>query len=551
MPDFSTLSDLRLVEAEGNVRDLYHAKPSPGPAAAHALITKEMRGRGLVYLPLKKVDLAKAAHGPARSNYSGNQVKNPTDEQELDAQGETSSTAEEGGNSEDRAPSEHQSPNGKHKVEDGPIVIKRTFPKGDSNSGPPNRGDHPSTSDGIHLPGSTKHGKGGEANRTQDDRAGDVDGDTDDENDGTLGIIHPLKKDSTDMDGVDEAAYEAFVICKAAGVATPHEFAPVRNVCRNCRQSGVGHNGDHDFVPVRDVCRTCKGGQAMHKSVALGYDYDLSIWKELPQLSNDDRMKMAEQGIALPDGSFPIPNEAFLHAMIGLVGQAPDPQSAMNHIIERAQAMGMEHALPAAWGVQGPNTPGQPASGPGAHALGDAGSANTPTTAPNAGPANGGGAASAGGPSGPAAASPSSSANGSATANSPTPSPASPATPTDPMAPKKKTAPSPGIMKNLPGSIDNPIDLTSFDEMVPFVKALTNEDDRYTLAPVYMPDQQDAHEEWATAEDLQKSMWDYVEKTGGDRNVYLQHSPTRRASGSTSSRGPSRLTPPCKSRWTG
>ncbi len=62
------------------------------------------------------------------------------------------------------------------------------------------------------------------------------------------------------------------------------------------------------------------------------------------------------------------------------------------------------------------------------------------------------------------------------------------------------------------------------DEAFEYAVIKSVDEKRYTLGPVYMPGVLDAHGEWATAEDLQKSTWDYVRDTGADRTVYLQHS---------------------------
>jgi len=52
-----------------------------------------------------------------------------------------------------------------------------------------------------------------------------------------------------------------------------------------------------------------------------------------------------------------------------------------------------------------------------------------------------------------------------------------------------------------------------------FIKQAT--EDRFTLAPWYIPDKYDAQNEWTDARELQKALWDYVR--GGDRTIRLQH----------------------------
>lgn len=44
---------------------------------------------------------------------------------------------------------------------------------------------------------------------------------------------------------------------------------------------------------------------------------------------------------------------------------------------------------------------------------------------------------------------------------------------------------------------------------------------RFTLGPWYIPNQQDAHGEWTDPEELQQGLWDYVKS--GDRRIRLQH----------------------------
>jgi hypothetical protein len=47
------------------------------------------------------------------------------------------------------------------------------------------------------------------------------------------------------------------------------------------------------------------------------------------------------------------------------------------------------------------------------------------------------------------------------------------------------------------------------------------EDRRFTLGPMYVPDFMDAHGEWTDADELQAALWGWVRS--GDRRIYLQH----------------------------
>jgi len=65
--------------------------------------------------------------------------------------------------------------------------------------------------------------------------------------------------------------------------------------------------------------------------------------------SEDMRTQMAEEGKALPDGSFPISNVEDLKNAISAYGRASDKEAAKKHIMKQAKAMGQEKLIPANW----------------------------------------------------------------------------------------------------------------------------------------------------------------------------------------------------------
>lgn len=67
--------------------------------------------------------------------------------------------------------------------------------------------------------------------------------------------------------------------------------------------------------------------------------------------SAEERRKLAKQGKALPDGSFPIVNESDLRNAIQAFGRAGDKDKAKRHIIKRAKALGKTDLLPDDWNV--------------------------------------------------------------------------------------------------------------------------------------------------------------------------------------------------------
>lgn len=65
----------------------------------------------------------------------------------------------------------------------------------------------------------------------------------------------------------------------------------------------------------------------------------------------DDRARMAGNGQALPDGSFPIPDADHLHRAIKALGRGKNNSKSKikAHIIARAKALGMSSAIPDTW----------------------------------------------------------------------------------------------------------------------------------------------------------------------------------------------------------
>ena len=66
----------------------------------------------------------------------------------------------------------------------------------------------------------------------------------------------------------------------------------------------------------------------------------------------ETRASMAKEGMALPDGSFPIKDESDLQNAIQAYGRAGDKAAAKAHIMKRAKELGKEDMIPADWNAQ-------------------------------------------------------------------------------------------------------------------------------------------------------------------------------------------------------
>jgi phage I-like protein len=69
----------------------------------------------------------------------------------------------------------------------------------------------------------------------------------------------------------------------------------------------------------------------------------------LREFSEEERKKLAREGKALPDGSFPIENREDLENAIQAYGRAKDQEAARRHIIKRARDLGATDLLPEDW----------------------------------------------------------------------------------------------------------------------------------------------------------------------------------------------------------
>lgn len=72
----------------------------------------------------------------------------------------------------------------------------------------------------------------------------------------------------------------------------------------------------------------------------------------LPELSHEERMRLAEKGEALPDGSYPTPNREYLKAAIESYGRETGNKAELRrYLIRRARALHCTDLIPDNWQV--------------------------------------------------------------------------------------------------------------------------------------------------------------------------------------------------------
>lgn len=86
------------------------------------------------------------------------------------------------------------------------------------------------------------------------------------------------------------------------------------------------------------------------KPLAFGKDVGAEALDYLKRdVSQDERDRLAGEGKALPDGSFPIANVGDLKNAIRAIGRAKNPSKAKAHIKARAKDLGQEGLIPDEW----------------------------------------------------------------------------------------------------------------------------------------------------------------------------------------------------------
>lgn len=61
------------------------------------------------------------------------------------------------------------------------------------------------------------------------------------------------------------------------------------------------------------------------------------------------RRRLAEQGLAMPDGSYPIVTVEDLRNAIQAFGRTDNPRATKEHIMRRARALGRTDLIPENW----------------------------------------------------------------------------------------------------------------------------------------------------------------------------------------------------------
>lgn len=74
----------------------------------------------------------------------------------------------------------------------------------------------------------------------------------------------------------------------------------------------------------------------------------------LPEIPHDERMRLAAEQKAMPDGSYPTPDETYLEHAFEAYGRETEAQkpALRRYLVRRAVALGRTDLIPESWHVE-------------------------------------------------------------------------------------------------------------------------------------------------------------------------------------------------------
>lgn len=99
------------------------------------------------------------------------------------------------------------------------------------------------------------------------------------------------------------------------------------------------------YTSLQEVIREVRA--QMHLSASTPDAEVLSLASRT--FSSNSRKKMSDSGVAMPDGSFPIPDKDALRRAIQSIGRAKNQAAVKAHIKRRARALGATQIIPVNW----------------------------------------------------------------------------------------------------------------------------------------------------------------------------------------------------------
>src|SRR5438445_1406282 len=125
------------------------------------------------------------------------------------------------------------------------------------------------------------------------------------------------------------------------------------------KMHGLATGMMHGFPGAGKIAEMCQGLldsdtldlNQMQEAAGI-LDFEQHMQEAEREFSTDIRKEYADKGVALPDGSYPIPDKGALRRAIMSIGRASDQAAAKRHIIKRAKALDATDMLPDDWNIK-------------------------------------------------------------------------------------------------------------------------------------------------------------------------------------------------------
>lgn len=131
------------------------------------------------------------------------------------------------------------------------------------------------------------------------------------------------------------------------GYSRGRAIATAKNTVDRWRRGGSVVKGGKQKVSASTQAKAQRAWASWERKANMSDDQRADIELALKKVgsaspSTSERKEWAKKGVALPDGSFPIPNKAYLVRAIKAFGRAPEGKrkQVKRHILKRARALG-------------------------------------------------------------------------------------------------------------------------------------------------------------------------------------------------------------------
>lgn len=147
------------------------------------------------------------------------------------------------------------------------------------------------------------------------------------------------------------------LIGKKIGANSPEDLRFLNQIIAQWHYDALGYWPGELDKPGNKTSAEARAEREARRKTRASVD-DAEVWEpvltssKFRDVPTDERKRLAEEGKAMEDGSFPIANCEDLRNAIQAIGRASDPEAAKRHIRKRHAALNCDVELPDTWAVE-------------------------------------------------------------------------------------------------------------------------------------------------------------------------------------------------------